>query len=864
MARLDRAPCLPLVVGLLIATGVLAAPRLTQEAAAYRAGRLAGIEYRLRFELRARSPEYEGESRVEFDDQGSGDLDLDFQGKQLLELEVNGSKVPKPAFREGRLTLPGKLLLPGRNAARVRYRNLYDTDGAGLHKSVDPEDGREYLWTQFEPFDANRLFPCFDQPDLKASYRVEASAPSDWVVIANAPEVKVHDQGGTRIWEFAPTERFSTYVFALCAGPYAMWTDLAARIPARIFTTQSMARYADPDEIFEVTRQGFDFFEPYFGIAYPYHKYDQVFVPQFNWGAMENVGCVVFNDRAIFRHRATEQERMGRANTILHEMAHMWFGDLVTMRWWNDLWLNESFATYMANLGLVEATRFKEAWQTFQQGTKGWAYWQDQLPTTHPIETEVPDTDTTFTNFDGITYGKGASVLKQLAFFLGADAFRKGVSDYLKRHRNRNARREDFLTALAAAAGTDLSGWTREWLQRSGANVLVPEIEVARGRVRRFWLVQQPGNGDAVLRAHRLQVALFREGRNGLETVRIATVKVEGARTRVPELEGAPAPDFVDANHGDQAYARVFLDPTSLRYARGNLERVPGTMARSAVWRALWFMVRDGAAPPTDLLETFERKIGSEQDEKLVGNVLDSVRQILDLYLAEPARTEWVERIRVLASANLEAAPAGSDLQKVWFGAWVGASESRSAGDRLVEVLDGKRSYPGLEIDQEKRWSLVSALAAQGHPKARELHAAESTRDPGQRGKVAARTAWAALPDPAVKAQLWKEVVEASDLPLDLVRAGMRGFWKPGQEKLLAGYVARYFDALPTVSRGRGNYFADAWVERFFPKYQVDPGVLARAQATLGTPGLETAMQRGLREQIDELERALRIRAAAR
>ncbi|WP_419608751.1 M1 family metallopeptidase [Thiolapillus sp.] len=426
---------------------------------------------------------------------------------------------------------------------------------------VDPVDNREYFFSHFEPFWANRLFPCFDQPDLKASFSVTVEAPDDWQIISNTLATKTGN-GDLSRHEFARSRRFSTYLFALVGGPFAVFEDRRARIPSRLFSTQSMSAYVDAENIFEVTRQGFDFYGKYFGIPYPFGKYDQIFVPHFNAGAMENVAAVVIKEDAyLYRETPLPSRMQKRANTILHEMAHMWFGDIVTMRWWNDLWLNESFATFMSYLAQVEGTPDKHAWQQFSSSMKNWAYWQDQLPTTHPIETRVEDTLSTFDNFDGITYGKGASVLKQLAFYVGSEAFRKGVSSYLKKHAWKNAERKDFTDAIGQAAGMNLDGWTKLWLQKSGINTLVADYDVdAQGRISRFELLQGKGNGDAVLRPHRLQVALFhdREGKPGLE--KTVTVNVTGERTAVDDLVGEPAPDFVYPNYGDHAYAKFYLD----------------------------------------------------------------------------------------------------------------------------------------------------------------------------------------------------------------------------------------------------------------------------------------------------------------
>ncbi len=835
---------------------------LTRDEAVARAGRVSEVAYVLSLVLTEKSSSYRAKVLLDFVVAKGGEgLDLDFSGRKLERVLVNRTEVPQGSGRQGRITLPGSLLRTGSNTVEIEYENDFDNDGAGLHKSIDPADGNEYFYGQFEPFDANRVFPCFDQPDLKATYRLEVEAPPHWEVLANAPELSAFDKDGRRFHRFAPTERFSTYVFGIAAGPYARWNDPAARIPSRIFAPQSLAAYVDHAEIFEVTRQGFDFFEKYFGIAYPFHKYDQIFVPQFNWGAMENVGCVCFNDAYLFRHQPTETERERRANTILHEMAHMWFGNLVTMEWWNDLWLNESFATYMAYLALVKATRFQRAWESFFRGTKSWAYWQDQLPSTHPIETPVPDTQATHTHFDGITYGKGASALKQLAFYLGEKAFQRGVASYLDTFRWGNARREDFLDSLGKAARKDLGKWTRLWLQTSGVNSITPELEVKDGKIRKFQLVQEPGNGDGTLRPHRLEVALYKRGKAGLKVSKVVDVMVEGARTRVPALEGVPAPDFVHANHGDQAYTKLRLDPASLQFALDHLSELPDSFLRSVVWQTVWFMVRDAQARPTVLTDLFLRHGDREDDARVLKPVVGYLSTTLRRYLPEGLRAEVSAHLYEKAWSRLREVEPGSDLQKEWFPVFVDTTVAGEPTDRLVRMLEGGEFVRGLEMDQDKRWSLVTRLAGLGHARAKGLIEEERARDKTEMGRRAAMTATVALPDPAGKHAAWDRFVNDVDEPLDLMRAGMRGFWWTSQMDLLEPYVERFFEAVPQCEKGRGSYFVDAFVNLLYPGVAVGKKTLARGEQVLKRhKKLPHTIQRLLAEGNDEMRRAIEAR----
>ena len=840
-------------------------PNLTLEEARSRAAAVKGpVAYTLALRMQARSHVYEGRVDIEFElKEVPASLFLDYQGRKVCELKVNGEKVASKVHRNDRIPLAPRLLRPGHNRVEVAFESDYDNDGAGLHKSLDPVDQREYFYATLEPFDCNRIFPCFDQPDLKGTYALTVAAPPEWVVVASGEETSALDEGDLRVHSFRRTEPFSTYIFGLVAGPFACWSDPLARIPSRILAPQSAAARVDHEEIFEITRQGFDFYEPYFEIAYPFRKYDQVFCPQFNWGAMENVACVCFNDRYLFRHEPTEVERQRRANTILHEMAHMWFGNLVTMEWWNDLWLNESFATYMANLALVKATRFQRAWDAFYQSTKSWAYWQDQLPTTHPIETEVGDTQTTFTNFDGITYGKGASVLKQLAYCLGEEPFRAGVASYLRTFSWKNARREDFMRHLGKAAGRSMKRWTRLWLETSGSNGLVPAWSAEDGKITDFSLLQEPGNGDQALRPHALEVGLYRRARRGgLQLATSQAVEIDRARTQVSELVGLPQPDFVLANEGDHAFAKIYLDPASLEFAMDHLEELPTFLARAAVWRAVWNMVRDARTPAARLVELFLAKAAPEPEDQIVQVGFASVRTVVDTYLPLEERAARVAELYELAWKQVRACPQGSDLQKVWFGIFLGTSEGDEAVERLVRMLLGQEFVRGVELDQDKRWSMVQRLSALGAPSAHDLVEEEKRRDATERGQTAAFQAWVARPEPEVKAAAWQRFVEDLDSPLDLIRTGMAGFWFPTQRTLLAPYVKRFFEAVPGLDRG--PYFTDAFVGKLYPGLMVAPETLAEAQRTLErNPRLPVPVRRALVEHNHELAVALRARELA-
>ena len=840
-------------------------PNLTRTEAHRRAQRVSAVSYALDLALDAPEEGYRGKVVVEFDMERPEATHLDYQGREVLDLKVNGATLSARGHRNHRIPLPAASLRAGRNQVEVRFASAYDNDGAGLHRAEDPVDGRSYLYTVFSPFDANRVLPCFDQPDMKATLDLRVTAPASWMVLAATPRTTTWDQGDSRVHVFAPTPRLSTYLFNLCAGPWASWRDPHAPVASRIFAAQSMREFVDTEELFRITRDGFEFFQRYFELPYPFEKYDQVFCPHFNWGAMENVGCVLHSDAMLFRHRPTLRERIDRADTLVHELSHMWFGNLVTMVWWNDLWLNESFATYMANLCLAEATEFgEEAWLHFALDIKSWAMWQDGLASTHPIETPVPDTDTTFTNFDGITYGKGAASLKQLAFHLGPEVFRRGVARYLRTHAWSNARCRDFLACLGAEAGMDLEDWERAWLRTSGVNTLRPLPTVKDGKLQALRIEQEAGNGDATLRPHRLELSLFSRPRGGgLELELVTPVEVRGARTAVRELEGRRAPALLFANHEDQAYARVLLDPASLKVARRHLSELPSPLLRAGVWQAAWHMVRDASTPPGEFLDLFVRQAAAETDAAVLHAAWVDLAMALGRYLPEAAAARAAAKLARLAWGRLGVVPPGGDLQSIWFDVAVALSRSPAQLARLEGALAGEALAPELDLDQERRWAVVTRLAVLGRRGVAARITGELERDGSERGHQAAYRARVALPELAGKQEAWERFLEDRKSPLGLLRSGMAGFWWPEQRELLRPFATRFFRDLERLE-GRSGFFLNAYMPTLFPTVLVEPGVLRQARAALkAQDGASMAIRRPLAEAVDELQRALKIRSRA-
>ena len=833
---------------------------LRQSEAAQRAARVQQAEYEIVLDLVAGQSTYRSDVTLRFASSGSDPLFLDFRGKDIERLDVNGNEV-EPDWTGYRLTLPG-WALTDENVVRVSYVNDYDTTGDGFHRFVDPEDGEEYVYTNFEPYEAHRLFPCFDQPDIKGRYTFTITAPADWVVLTNSPLAASEpaDEGRT-LHRFARTELFSTYLVALVGGPYVERRVEHRGLRLGLYARRSMERYlADQaPEIFELTTQGLDFYAELFAQPYPFAKYDQVFVPEYNSGAMENVGLVTYNEAHLFRDPATESQRLERGETFLHELAHMWFGNLVTMRWWDDLWLNESFATYISYLALTEATRFRNAWKVFNSDIKRWAYQQDQLPTTHPISGTADDTEIAFLNFDGITYGKGASVLKQLVKYIGRDAFRDGMRTYFRRHAWSNATLDDFLSCLEEASGGNLDDWARLWLRTASLNTLAAQWQQSDGRLSGLAIAQTAPPEHPTLRPHALDIALATP-RNGHLFVDSVPAWVDGERTEVAAARGATAPALVYPNHGDHAYAKIALDAVSVKFVRARLDRVEDDLLRALLWTSLWEMVRDSQLPSTEYLSIGRAQLPSEPDLDITDIVLERSAIALARYVPESRREEEAHTWFELALDSL-ARTHDHDRQIMWARSAVNVAATRGDVERLAAVADGREQIGRFELDQEMRWMAATKAVAFGLADADDRLAREAERDRSDRGRRALLRAGASRPTAEAKAEAWERINGSGYGSFHLTRAAMQGFFWPHQHELLAPYVGRFFECVRDVFATRDHPFARWYLLSLYPSYRAEPEVLERSRALLAelNDSLPT-LSRQLAESADDLERQIKVR----
>ncbi|MEV7196587.1 aminopeptidase N [Streptomyces sp. NPDC093510] len=789
----------------------------------------------------------------------------DLIAPSVTAVSLNGKDLdPSEVFDGTRLTLED---LSEENELVVDAQCAYSRTGEGMHRFVDPEDGEVYLYTQYEPADSRRVFAGFEQPDLKAPYRFQVQAPEGWTAWSNG--VGELTDG---VWKFAETKPISTYITAIVAGPYHYVTDSYSRvlddgtrleIPLGAMCRKGLAPHFDADDVFLVTKQGLDFFHDNFDYPYPFGKYDQAFVPEYNLGAMENPGMVTFREEFIFRGKVTQASYERRANVILHEMAHMWFGDLVTMRWWDDLWLKESFADFMGSFSMVEATRFTNGWVTFANNRKSWAYRADQLPSTHPVTADIRDLEDAKLNFDGITYAKGASVLKQLVAYAGRDAFLEGARRYFKRHAYGNTVLGDLLSVLEETSGRDMVSWARSWLQTAGVNSLTPQVILnAEGRITELSVLQEAAESHPELRPHRVAVGLYsRTPAGDLERYARAEIDVDGPRTVVPELAGEAAPELVLVNDDDLTYCKIRFDENSLATLRDHLGDLTDPLARALCWSALWNLTRDGLMPARDFIGLVLRFAGRESDIGVLQMLHAWANSALTHYAAPDWRTEGGRALAEGALRELRIAAPGSQHQLTWARFFAAVASSAADLQLLQGLLEGTAKIDGLEVDQELRWAFLSPLAAHGVA-GEEALAAELARDDTASGKRHQVRCLAARPSAAVKAQAWASVVESDALSNALVEATIAGFAQPSQRELATPYAAKYFDAIERVWAERSIQIGMDVVRGLFPHLQGDAATLAAADEWLTAhESSAPALRRLVLEARDDLSRSLRAQA---
>jgi aminopeptidase N len=789
---------------------------------------------------------------------------VDLVDATVHQITLNGRNLdPAEVYVDSRIRLDD---LAADNELRVVAECTYSHTGEGLHRFVDPADDRVYLYSQFEVPDARRVFATFEQPDLKGAFTFHVIAPSHWEVASNAttPEPQpIRD--GASVWRFETTPPMSTYITGLVAGEYHVVRDSYSgdygEIPLGLYCRQSLAAHLDTEELLALTRQGFAFFESAFAMAYPFGKYDQIFVPEFNMGAMENAGCVTFRDEYIFRSRQTNAEYETRANTILHEMAHMWFGNLVTMRWWDDLWLNESFAEWASHHAATRATKYTDAWTGFSNARKTWAYRQDQQPTTHPIAADNYDLEAVEVNFDGITYAKGAAALRQLVAWVGEEQFLAGLAAYFRTHAHGNTELIDLLAALEDASGRDLGSWAKEWLQTSGVNTLRARFAVdADERFESFVIEQTAAPDFPTLRRHRIAVGFYDRTDDGLVRRERFETDVSGAETELTEAIGHRQPDLILLNDDDLSYTKIRMDPRSLQTLVEHIDEIDSSLARALCWGAAWDMTRDAEMRARDFVTLVLRGVGQETDLTAVRSLLAQGQVAVDLY-SDPAHraslaARWESGLRDL----LEAAAADSDHQLALVRGYAAAARSDTALTWIARLLDGGVGLDGLVIDTDLRWSLVGGLARAGRIDEGFVDA-ELARDNTISGRELAAAARAAQPSLEAKERAWAAAVTRDDVPNETQRSIALAFQVPGQDEVLEPFVDRYLSEAATLWEAKGVQRASVALVCLFPRAMPRRDVLDRVDAWLSSTQANPAARRLVSEGRADLERALRAQA---
>ncbi|MFD8570540.1 aminopeptidase N [Streptomyces sp. NPDC059639] len=849
---------------------------LTREEAQQRAKLLTVDSYEIDLDLSGAQEggTFRSATTVRFDSAEAGaESFIDLIADAVHEVVLNGRSLDVAAvFRDSRIALAH--LEQGQNELRIVADCAYTNTGEGLHRFVDPVDQQAYLYTQFEVPDARRVFANFEQPDLKGTFRFTVKAPTGWTVISNSATPEPKDD----VWHFEPTPRISSYITALIVGPYhsvhSSYEDPGGQsVPLGIYCRPSLAEFLDSDAIFEVTRQGFAWFQEKFDYAYPFAKYDQLFVPEFNAGAMENAGAVTIRDQYVFRSKVTDAAYEVRAETILHELAHMWFGDLVTMEWWNDLWLNESFATYtsIACQAYAPDSKWPHSWTTFANSMKTWAYRQDQLPSTHPIMAEINDLDDVLVNFDGITYAKGASVLKQLVAYVGMDEFFQGVQAYFKRHAFGNTRLSDLLGALEETSGRDLKAWSKAWLETAGINILRPEIETDEHGVITAFAIRQEApalpagaKGEPTLRPHRIAVGFYDLDDDSGKLLRGERVELDvtaGESTQVPQLVGKRRPAVVLLNDDDLSYAKVRLDEESLAFVTQHLGDFEASLPRALCWASAWDMTRDAELSASAYLDLVLSGVAKESDIGVVQSLQRQVKLALDLYAAPAHRDALLTRWTEAALTHLRTSEAGSDHQLAWARAFAATARTPEQLDVLDSLLEGTQTIEGLAVDTELRWAFVQRLAAVGRFDETEI-AAEYELDKTAAGERHAATARAARPTPEAKAEAWASVVESDQLPNSLQEAVIGGFVQTDQRELLAPYTEKYFSALKSVWDSRSHEMAQQIAVGLYPSIQVSAETLATTDSWVESAEPGAALRRLVSESRAGVDRALKAQSA--
>lgn len=825
-----------------------------------RANVVSNVSYKIDLDLNSGKDTFLCSSEIEFDAKNSNNTFLNFDASEILDIELNGEKLTPDNYNNYRVML---YPIKAHNKAIVKGVCKYQNTGVGLHRFVDPTDNMVYLHTQFESFDAHKVFACFDQPDLKATFELTVNAPEGFVVISNSkplqkPEI-VNDEYKEGIWKFAKTKNISTYLTAIVAGNYKGFFDKYKDIDLGIYARRSLLKYVDYQELFKITKDGFSFYESKLQTPYPFDKYDQIFVPGFNAGGMENVGCITYNELYIFRTEVTNARKFARADTFLHEMSHMWFGDLVTMKWWNDLWLNESLATYMSPLALENVTEFKNAWSLFSIDTKYGAYEQDELPTTHPISAEVPDTNATRTAFDSITYNKGGSVLKQLVAIVGEDAFLKGIKNYLQKYAYSNPTLDNFIDELQSASGKDLSDWSHEWLETSGVNKVIfntDYINCEAGKcLTNVIVLQEKDKSSGILRNITMSLGLLDYKNDGLSVIDNVEINISNDKKIINALDKKKAPFIILPNYNDYAYAKVRMDKISLENTINSLSQIKDDLSRIMGWNIIWDVIRDGELKSGEWIDVILNNIDMEKDATVLQTLLRRTLTVLNQYANKNNRNVYVEKIYDEAK-NIMDSNKNSEIKLSWFSSFINTSVSKISLYYLKDLLNGIKGIKGVKLDEDKKWQVIIQLASKGEVDEAKIDN-ELQKGLNDFTKRYALTAKAALPVYDKKLWAWKTILEDESIDNYDMSALVDGFYLTGQDELLKPFAEIYGEAVDYAWKYKTADEALMITSGLYPSTIIDSYVLDIADKALSMD-LNVEAKRIIMERKAETERALK------
>jgi len=844
---------------------------LSQEQAEYRSSRVSNVSYKLDFVLTGEE-KFSNTTNISFDlSDASQPLTLDLNEAEIAQIIVNGVK-SEVNYNRWFITLAAESLKKGKNDVEVQFSRLHSTNGEGLHRFVDSVDNKVYLYSHFEPAAAHQMFALFDQPDLKATYQLTVTAPQDWSVISATKENKIIKNESvkndrTNTWHFPVTKKLSPYNFSMHAGPYKVWSDNSGKYPMRLFARQSIAEKIKPQDWFKYTASGLKFFDNYFGIDYPFEKYDQVIVPDFIYGAMENAAAITFAERAfVSSAEMTEAQKQRLAGVIMHEMAHQWFGDLVTMKWWNGLWLNESFASFMGTLATAEATEFDYAWRSFYARNKQGAYIQDQRVTTHPIEVPVPTTINAFDNIDAITYSKGASTLMQLRHLLGADTFQKGVQNYLKKYSYQNAELDDFIGSLADTAGRSLGEWKQQWLYQPGVNTISAQYSCdEHNKIIDLSLMQTADKDYPILREQKVQIGLFSLHDGQLKLNKAIPVIYSGKTTQVKDAVGSICPDLVYPNYQDWGFAKVNLDQRSFITAKDHLSKVSDPLLRSMLWQSLWDSVRDGELALNDYLDVALANVSSETDYTILGQSLTGIananrytKQIGDK--ASSYRQKTQPKLESLYWQNAINSELDPKFQKRWFSSFISSAESKPELSKLKQILDGEITIEGITLNQDHRWNIIYQLNRYDFENSLSMIEKELLKDTGDSGQKQSLAAKAVRPDVKSKA-VWLEQIHSAkpELPFPKLRRVIGNLYTSEQSDLIEQTAEEILTKLPVLDAQQGPIFMRSYSGSLLPATCNEASVKRLSKTIKDNPNLSNISMRALLVTHQEDERCLLI-----